>query len=75
MRLRKATKSAGGRVGRISKRCMARDATKISAIVAMAAPAVWQTGQACESMVREFRSMQQCNCAARKIAARNKARK
>ncbi len=38
-------------------------------------PAVEQMGQAWESIVEEFKSTQQCSCAARKMAARSRARK
>jgi hypothetical protein len=43
--------------------------------VATAMPAVEQMGQAWESIVEEFRSTQQCNCDARKMPARRRAKK
>lgn len=43
--------------------------------VAMAAPAVEQMGQTCESMVREFKSTQQCSCAAKSMLIRSIASK
>jgi len=42
---------------------------------AMAVPAAEQIGQTCESSAREFRSTQQCSCAARRIPPRRSARK
>jgi len=43
--------------------------------VAIAAPAAEQIGHTWESSVREFKSTQQCNCAARKTTPRSNARK
>ncbi len=46
----------------------------ISEGVRTAEPAAEQIGQTCESIVREFKSTQQCNCAAKSTPARRRAR-
>ncbi len=74
MILRKIIKSEGVCEARISSRCTATPEAMTRAQVVIAAPSVWQTGQACESIAGEFRSTQQCNCAARNMLARSKAR-
>ena len=57
-----------------SNRLIAGTIAMISEAVAMAAPVAEQIGHTCESSVREFKSTQQCNCAARKMIPRSKAR-
>ena len=42
--------------------------------VRTAVPAAEQIGQMCESIVGEFKSTQQCNCAAKSTPARRRAR-
>ena len=54
---------------------MAGAITMISEGVAIAVPAVEQIGQKCESVVLEFRSAQQCNCAPRKTTPKSKGKK
>ena len=58
-----------------SSRLIAGAIASIKEGVAIAVPAVEQIGQTCESTVREFKSTQQCNCAARKTTPRSNARK
>jgi hypothetical protein len=57
-----------------SNRLIAGTIAMIKQAVAMAAPAAEHTGHTCESTVRELKSTQQCNCAARKMIAKSKAR-
>src|SRR5271166_6489298 len=63
--LRGTTRVIGVTAPEISNRFTAGAISTIREGVAMAVPAAEQSGQTCESMVGEFKSTQQCNCAAK----------
>ena len=73
--MRKTTTGTAVMMGKTSRRLIAGTMVMMREGVAMAMPAVEQMGQACEAIVAEFKSIQQCNWAARKMPARSKARK
>jgi len=73
--LRKTRTETAAITGRVSRRLMAGTSARRREGAATAMPAVEQMGQAWESMVEEFRSTQQCNCAARKMPAKRRARR
>ena len=58
----------------ISNRLMDGAISKMGEGVAIAVPVAEQIGQTWESSVREFRSTQQCNCAAKRMLPRRRAR-
>jgi hypothetical protein len=57
-----------------SSRLIAGTIAMIGEAVAIAAPVAEQIGHTWESSVREFKSTQQCNCGARKMIPKSKAR-
>src|ERR1700752_4278803 len=73
--LRGATRGTETATPEISKWLLDGIISTIGDGVAIAVPVAEQIGQTCESSEREFRSTQQCNCAAKRMLPRSINRK